>query len=113
MAVGADTIKFAGRLIFDLQRGNETTSRTIEVPFANTDGQEMQQYVNAANTNFTNSANSMNVCIQPANWRDTNITEQQWTTTGVRYEIVTTTTTPITPDETPDTLGSAQQNQEG
>ena len=102
MAVGVSTTKTVGRLIFDLVRGEETTTRTIEIPEAITDtttDDTVQNAVNAANAAFTNSENQMNVAIQPANWRDTATTEAQWTTTRVHYEVVTTMTIPVEPDE--------------
>lgn len=117
MAIGITEVKTTGRLIFDLQRGTgeaaETTSRSIDIAYPITDEQSetLQASVDWANSTFTDSSNQMNIFIQPANWRDMNIAEEQWTTTGVRYEIVTTTTTPITP-ETPVTLGSAQEYHE-
>jgi len=111
MAVGVDVIKTTGRLIFTLQRGDEETTRTIDIPFPKTDAENLQTAVNEANTRFTTSNLAQNLIVQPATWRDNNDTEAQWTTTGVSYEIVTTTTTPITP-ETPETLGSAQEYQD-
>ena len=113
MAVGVTEVKTVGRLIFDLQRGDETTSRSIDIPYPKTDDTaELQTLVNTANAEYVTAATAyMNVFVQPASWRDTNTAEEQWTTTGVRYEIVETTTTPITP-ETPVTLGSAQEYQQ-
>lgn len=115
MAIGVSEVKTVGRLIFDLQRGDVTTSRSIDIPYPKTDADDMaelQTLVNAANADYATATTAyMNVFVQPANWRDTNTAEEQWTTTGVRYEIVTTTTTPITP-ETPVTLGSAQEYQQ-
>jgi len=111
MAVGVDVIKTTGRLIFTLQRDDETTTRAIDVPFPKTNAENLQTAVNEANARFTNSNLSQNLVIQPATWRDNNDAEAQWTTTGVSYEIVTTTTTPITP-ETPVTVGSAQEHQQ-
>lgn len=110
MAVGVTEIKTVCRLVFDLERDEETTSRSIEIPYGLTEDSSaaLQQAINATNTKYTSS--SYNVMIQPANWRDNNIAEEQWVTKGVRYEISTVTTTPITP-ETPVTLGSAQENQ--
>lgn len=113
MAVGVDVIRTTGRLIFDLQRGEDTTTRSIEIPYPNTDtsGDTLQNLVNTANTTFTNADNSMNKFIQPSNWRDTNVSEAQWITLGVRYEIVTTSTTPITPDE-PETLAASSHEEQ-
>lgn len=111
MAVGVITFKTVGRLIFDLQRGEEETSRSIEIPYPLTDGtsSDLQNAVNTANGIYASSVNGMNLLVQPANWRDTNLTEEQWTTTGVHYEIVETTTTPVMP--APVTLGSAQESE--
>lgn len=100
MAVGISVTKVVGRLIFDLRRDEDETTRSIDIPFPKTEvsSEELQTAVNTANTTFTDSSNAMNTFIQPANWRDTNTAEEQWTTTGVRYEIVSTTTTPIEPE---------------
>lgn len=100
MAVGVDTIVTTGRLVFDLVRGADTTTRAIDIPFPLIDStsQDLQNLVNQANTTYTNTEYSMNKFVQPAGWRDTNVSEEQWTTTGVHYEIVTVTTTPVTPD---------------
>lgn len=102
MAVGISTTKTAGRLIWSLERGEEKTTRSIEVPFAkvNTTDQEamasLQTAVNDINSSFSETA--WNLFMQPANWRDTNTSEEQWATTNISYEIVTTTVTPIEPD---------------
>lgn len=102
MAVGTSITKSSGRIIFDLVRDGETTTRVIEVPFPLTDSssEAIQTAVNTADSLFTSSDNYQNVYMQPSNWRDNNLAEEQWTTTGVHYEIITTTTTPIEPDET-------------
>lgn len=99
MPIGVDTIKTVGRLVFDLERGTEKTSRQIDMANPIVDPENVQAAVNAANATYTNATNQMNTFIQPANWRDSNVTEQQWTTTGLRYEIVTTAITPVEPDE--------------
>lgn len=95
--VDAAVRKITGRLVFDLERGEEKTARTIEVPYAKTDAtsQEIQSAVNAAYNTFVGSSD-YNVFIQPASWRDTNDTEEQWTTRNVSYEVVETITTRIT-----------------
>lgn len=102
MAAGVTVIKTTGRLIFELERGDEKTTRSLDVPYPKTDleSTELQEAVNNMNKQFTSAENSMNIFIQPANWRDANIAEEQWTTTRVSYEIVVTTTTPIEPDAT-------------
>lgn len=113
MAVGVDVIKTTGRLIFSLRRGDEEATRAIDIPYPKTDAENLQTAVNEVNERFTTSTSGQNLIIQPATWRDSNTQEEQWTTVGVSYEIVTTTTTPVTPDE-PETLGSAQEyNQQG
>lgn len=90
--------KFVGRLVFDLERGEEKTTRTIEIPYAKTDAtsQEIQDDVNNAYSIFVPSSGGLNTFIQPASWRDTNDTEEQWTTTNLSYEVVETITTRIT-----------------
>ena len=111
MAVGITTIKTVGRLVFDLSRGEDVTTRTVDIAYPKTDteSEELQTLVNTTKTKYT-SAN-YNILIQPANWRDTKISEDAWTTTNVRYEVVVTSVTPVTPEE-PVTLGSAQEHQE-
>ena len=98
MAVGVSTTKINGRLIFDLVRDGETTSRAIEIPYSKQENEFLQTAVNQADSIFASSTGNMNLFIQPANWRDSNDVEEQWTTTGVRYELISTTTTPIEPD---------------
>lgn len=93
MAVGVDTIKTVGRLVFELARDGETTSRNIDIPYPVTDETQAQSAINNINADFVGG-----VIIQPANWRDEDVDENNWTTTAVRYEIVTTATTPITPE---------------
>lgn len=113
MAIGVDIIKTTGRLVFDLKRGEEETTRTIDIPNPITDTTTVQTAVNAANERFTNTAVNMNVFIQPANWRDAGILEEQWVTQGVHYEIVTTTITPVEPDEVVSaTMANEEQQQE-
>lgn len=97
MAIGVDVIKNTGRLIFDLQRGDETTTRTIDIPYPKaTDAEGIQDLVNSTKSTYTNEGNR--TFIQPSNWRDANLSEEQWTTVGVRYEYVTTVTNEVTPD---------------
>ena len=105
MAVGVDEIKTIGRWVFDLERGEDTTTRTIEIPYPITDTstEEIQTKVNVLNNEYTSSQYNLNIFIQPANWRDANIAEEQWVTKRVRYEVVTTTISPVTPD-TPETV---------
>lgn len=105
MAVGISTTRNVGRLVFDLTRNGESTTRIIEVPYARTDTTDttIQDAVNTAAAIYTSPTNGMNLNIQPANWRDSNVAEEQWTTVGFRYEIVSTTITPI----------EADSNQEG
>lgn len=100
MAVGVDVIRTTGRLVFDLQRGEDVTTRTIDIPnpITDTESTELQNAVNTANTLYTGSGGGMNTFVQPSTWRDAQITEEQWTTTGVRYEVVTVTTRAIEPD---------------
>lgn len=98
MAVGTDTIKTIGRLVFTLERDGETTTRNIEIPYAVTDQEAAQTAVNSVNSSFVQNP-AGRFTVQPANWRDDNVAESKWTTTAIRYEIVTTATTPITPEE--------------
>lgn len=99
MAVGVDVIKTTGRLVFELSRDGEKTTRNIEVPYPISDTNSLQAAVNQANATFTNEQSQMQYAIQPANWRDSNIAEEQWTTERVYYEYVQTLTRPIEPDD--------------
>lgn len=101
MAVGTTIIKTTGRLVFELERGEDKTTRSIEVPFPKTDttgdaGVALQNAVDSINSAL--SVENFDLFIQPANWRDTNVTEEQWKTTKISYEVVTTTSTPIEPN---------------
>lgn len=102
MAATSETIRTTARLVFDLSRNGETTTRTIDIPSPLTDTSEgealtrIQTAVNNAKTRYVDS--SMNTFIQTANWRDTNISDEQWRTIGLRYEIITTTTQVVEPD---------------
>lgn len=98
MAVGLTETKTVGRVIVHLERGEDTTTRTLDVAYPKTEdgeGVDLQALVDTINSTLTSTG--MKYFIQPANWRDTNVQEEQWTTTLAEYEIVTTSTTPITP----------------
>lgn len=113
MAAGPTTVDYSGRVVFDLVRGNETTTRSIEVAYPMydmADQESIQAAVDALNAKYTSSENSANIFIQPANWRDTNRTEETWTTTGVHYEMITTSITPF--DPTPSTLSAANHDEQ-
>ena len=100
MAVGITTTKTTGKLIFELERDEEKTTRSIDVPFPKTDtsSETLQSAIDSINTAFTTASSvAANYIVQPANWRDTNTTEEQWTTTRVYYEITTTSSTPVEP----------------
>lgn len=113
MAVGVDIIKTTGRLIFDLERGDETTTRAIDIPHPVVDAEAVQTAVNSAESVLTSSTNFANLFIQPANWRDNDRQEMQWRTTHVHYEIVTTSITPVEPDEVLSaTMANEEQQQE-
>lgn len=109
MAIGTDIIKTSGRLIFDLVRDGERTSRTLEFPNPVTDLEALQISVNRADSIYTSGEQGMNLLMQPANWRDTNVVEEQWTTVGVHYEVVQTAITPIEPDEAPTVAGGRSE----
>lgn len=105
MAIGVDIIKTSGRLVFDLRRGEDETTRTVDIPNPITDPENVQAAVNTAQAEFTTSTGRVNTFIQPANWRDADVSEEQWITTGLHYEIVTTMITPVEPDEAPTVAG--------
>lgn len=104
MALGISVTKLTGKLVFDLERGEDKTTRTIEVPNAITDTvseesiSSLQAAINTMNNDFAVSGGANSYFIQPANWRDTNVAEEQWKTVGVRYEVSSVTTTAIEPD---------------
>lgn len=102
MAVGTTVIKTTGKLIFELERDDEKTTRSIDVPFPKTDttSETLQAAVDSINTAFTaDDSLASNLIVQPANWRDSNTQEEQWTTKRVYYEITTTSSTPVEPTE--------------
>lgn len=95
--IGTTEIRQEGKLIVTLQRGDEITERTINMPFPVIDDEQAQTMIATANASLTASTGGINKLLQPVGWRDTNATEEEWTTTGVRYEIIITETTPIIP----------------
>lgn len=99
MAVQTTTVKTVGRLIFELERGEEQTARSIDIPFPRVDVQGLQTIIDQINSRFTSATEAMNVFVQPSSWRDEQAEEDQWRTVNVRYEIIETATTPITPTE--------------
>ena len=91
-----DTIKTEGKWTFTLERGGEKVERTINNPYTvGLDNENTQDAVNAAYEYFTSSTDRKNKIIQPTNWRDENDSEEEWTTTNVRYDIIVTQTRPI------------------
>lgn len=106
MAVMTSITRETGRLIFNLQRDEETTTRAIDIPFPIVDTtqegilEQLQTAINNVNASMTAADNEMNHFMQPANWRDDDQNEPTWVTTSVHYEIVKTTTTPITAETT-------------
>lgn len=98
MSIGVDVTKVTGRLVFELSRDDERTTRSIEIPYPIENNASLQSAVDAANALYTNSSEQMNLFVQPSTWRDTNSSEESWATTGVYYEKVTTTTSRVEPD---------------
>jgi len=111
MAIGITTTKTSGRLVFELSRGEDTTTRSIDVPYPKTNVESLQSSIDSVNSVFA-SDNSMNTCIQPATWRDNNVTEEQWTTTRVYYEVVVTSVTPVEPEVTSKLSSERQEFEE-
>lgn len=90
------------RWIFTLQRGDEQTTRTINVPNPKTGEEDLQTILDTVAQNIVGQsavAARGNKIIQPSNWRDSNTTEEEWTTTDVKLEIVSTSVTPYTKSE--------------
>lgn len=97
MAIGITTIKTVGRLVFDLQRDEETTTRTIDLPQPLMNQELAQQRLDQLKPNFVDNVNGK-LIIQPANWRDDDVSNSDpWTTMAMRYEIIETAVTPIIP----------------
>lgn len=116
MAIEAAVRKTIGRMVFELTRDDEQTTRTIDIPYAKTDttSADIQAAVNNARNVFVTgrATNGYDTFIQPAAWRDTNETEEQWTTTGFYYEIVETITTQITPTNNREAVEQEQRSDE-
>ena len=92
-----DVIKTEGRWVFTLSKntssGTITTEREISNPFPKAQGSDpVQQDIDDAADYFTADTNRQNKIIQPANWRDDDINEDEWTTTALRYEKIITQT---------------------
>ena len=116
MSAGPTITEYSGRVVFDLTRGNETTTRSIDVAYPMydmADQESIQAAVDALNTKYTSAENSANIFIQPANWRDTNRTEETWTTTGVHYEMITTSITPFDPTPAESLSAANHDEQQG
>lgn len=93
---------------FALQRGDETTSRTIQVPATtNTETLTDEALLTAAETwgttymaSYANGQEGAGAyygrgtgsLIQPANWRDNDDHEEAWICTAVTPEVVTIST---------------------
>lgn len=88
---------------FTLQRGEETTSRTIQVPATTndvtlTDEALLTAAETWATTYMTSYANGSGTItgagslIQPSTWRDENISEEAFTCTSVDPEVVVIST---------------------
>lgn len=91
------TIDTYGRWKFSLQRDEETTTRAISIPFPTDISAEetIQAKVTEVKNYFTSTSGNRNKIIQPANWRDSDLAEEEWTTVDVSYEVVSTSTTPF------------------
>lgn len=92
-----DTIKTEGRWVFTLSKtdsdGTKITEREITNPFPKNQGYDPSQAdINAAVAYFTSDTNRRNKIVQPNTWRDLDQNEGEWTTTDVRYEMITTQT---------------------
>lgn len=94
------TTETYGRWTFDLERDDEKTTRTISIPNPKDpvqDEQAIQDAVDNLNASIASGQGTWDSFIQPANWRDNNVTEEQWTTTKATYEVISTSKTPFEP----------------
>ena len=88
-----DVIKTDGQWVFELQLDGVTKERKLAVPYpVASDNANTQTAVNNAYEFFTSSTNRQNKIVQPSDWRDEDYTEDEWTTTGLRFEHITTQT---------------------
>lgn len=92
----ADTIKETHTCNWDLtlQRGNDTTNRSISFDIENT--ALRPDIKDAMRDNLIPSLTSgMSKLIQPTGWRDNDETEEEWTCTGVEVKLVSKTETTL------------------
>ena len=92
----ADTIKETHTCNWDLtlQRGNDTTNRSISFDIENT--ALRPDIKDAMRDNLIPSlTGGMSKLIQPTGWRDNDETEEEWTCTGVEVKLVSKTETTL------------------
>lgn len=78
---------------FPLQRGEERTSRSINIPYALQDVSEIRDVIPAWRT-LVSGKSGYQWAIQPNGWRDTDQSEEAWQLTNineVEFELTTTT----------------------
>lgn len=73
-------------LTFALQRGTLTTSKTITLDVIKVDDATWKQTVNNYRQLLLNDYNKL---IQPSDWRDADLQEEEWTTTDVVVKYTT------------------------
>lgn len=94
--MATSVIESYGRWTFELVKDDETTTRTINVPYPKDPVSAESAIENAVSLAKNLFASEVyNTMIQPSNWRDDNDTEEQWTVAGLKYEVIQTITTPF------------------
>lgn len=86
----ANEVQFA----FKLERGDETTTRTLAMPgwsLSNTDADSLTAEARAGGLSFRNYVlGSASTFIQPSSWRDGDSEEEEWRTADVEITYVST-----------------------
>lgn len=77
-----------------LQRGNETTNRSISFDVENT-ALIPDIKPSMKNNIIPSLIGGMSTIIQPTGWRDNDLTEEEWTCTGVEVKLVSKTETTL------------------
>lgn len=73
-------------LSFALQRGTLTSSKTISLDIMKVDDATWKQTVSNYRQLILNSYNKL---IQPADWRDSDLEEEEWVTTDITVKYTT------------------------
>lgn len=85
-SIGTRTESQLVTFYLDLIRGEETASRTISFDIYKYDPGSIDEDVGSFRELLLGEYNKL---IQPNNWRDSDISEEEWTTVGVRAKFTT------------------------